>query len=271
MNDLLTISQEFMNVGKTGDHNSFTAKLSEIGQSIRNLFVSNNAVVASIDGRYSHNSLVMLRRELSDSQEYETYMAVRERGIKVPPGFKGSMQAYTKLLSDAVTVITELEKNYIGPIEKQLATVLADPSKFKKTVTSNCNDLGGKVFDSIYTPMADFFDGTLRSDQSSLGQNYGRLKDIDDTFDHLITAIVKLEASNITPAKMKSRAQVISSLVDKIIIRMKQKPEQFELNGVNGKMIGELTYTLARAFEFYATITNSLDIAIHAAVDSFYD
>lgn len=271
MNNFLTISQEFMNAGKSGDHNTFTTKLSEIGQSIRNAFNGNGATVSDINGRYSHNTMVWLRRVVNDSQEFETYMAVRERGIVVPPGFKGSFANYTEVLSKAVDVLTELEKNYITPIEKHLAVILADPAKFKKSITTDCADVGGAVFDSLYQSISGYFDGTLRSDQSNLGAVYGRLKDIDTTFDNLIKISVKLEMSNLTPAKMKSRAQLVSSLIDKVIIRMKQKPEQFELNGINSKLVGELTHTLARAFEFYAMITNSVDIAIHAAVDSFYD
>lgn len=271
MNDLLTISQEFLTAGKNNDHSSFTTKLSELGQSIRNVFAGSNNKISTSYDRYSVSTLTYIRSYVSESQEYETYMAVRDRGIYVPPGFKGNLSNYTATLLEAVNVLVNLEKTYIDPIERHLSIILADPSKFKKSITSDCSDVSGKTFDSIYKSIGGYFDGTLRTDQSSLGQAYGRLKDIDDTIDNLIKINTKVDSSTLTPAKMKSRAQLISSLIDKIIIRMKQKPEQFELNGINSKLVGELTHTLARAFEFYATITNSVDITLRSVVDSFYD
>lgn len=266
---LLTISQEFMVAGKSGDHTSFTSKLSALGENIRNLFTGNGNVVSTQDTRYSHNHIVHLRRYINDSQEYETYMAIREKGVKVPPGFKGSMAEYTTLLDEAIDIVNALDKTYITPIEKHLAIILADPSKFKKSISSDCPDVGGTAFTHMYDQLNKYIDGTLNSDQSSLGAHYGRLKDVDTTFDNLIKIMVKKEASGITPSKMKSRAQLISGLIDRLIIRMKQKPEQFELNGINAELVGKLTYTLARAFEFYATIMNTIDITTYAVVDTF--
>lgn len=263
-----TISLEFLTAGKNNDQSSFTTKLSELGQSIRTTLLGSNKV-ASEGWKYSADSLSFVKYHLKDDAEYQSYMNVREKTVYVPPGFKGSMVSFSALLLDGARLLAKLESDYIRPIETQLSMCLASPDRFKKTHTSECVDLGAKQLNQIYDNINSYFSGTLRSDQANLSDVYARLKDIDMTADHLIETLKITQ--ELTPVRMNSRAMVLSSLVDKLVIRMKQKPENFELNGMNAKVIGEMTYTLARVFKFYATMHNNITMAVHALVDTFND
>lgn len=262
----LTISQEFFSAGQNKDHATFTTKLSDLGQSIRNALFGDNKV-ASKGWKYSPDSLSFIKFRMKEDEEYQSYMQIREKGIYVPPGFNGQMVAFTEVLLDGAKLIAAMEQDYIRPIELQLSACLAQPDRFKKTATADCGDVGAKHLNKIYDSIQSYFPGTLRTDQATLSQVYARTKDIEVSAENLME-VLRL-TQHTTPERMNSRAMVLSSLVDKLVIRMKQKPESFELHGMNAKVIGELTYTLARVFEYYAAMHNYINTTVHSLVDSF--
>lgn len=260
--DLLTISQEMFDLGKTQDVSGFTKLFSDLGANFRSVFSQFTANRDSDDGI---DLIGVAIKQFRDDHADEQYQQVRNMNAYVPPGFKGRLADYAQALQEACTLAGDLEATYYVPTKRYLAELLADPER-AKGVTVPLQDIKGSLIDEALAKTKPYFKNTMRTDQARFGEVYANLKDLDVVADRLIAAHTLIR--RLAPEQARQHAQETANIIDKLIIRMKQKPELYNINGMSAENLGAMVHTLARATEFYGAIQNELRIVTLAYVET---
>lgn len=258
------ITQESVIAGKENNTGTFSNLLGDLNKGIRSFFTLFNDQ-PKINYEVSDVETALIRFN-SEHGSDNTYQSVKTIGIYVPPGLNGRFALYADALAKVNLVAGDVENLYLKPIKRYVALVINDPTKLS-AISSDVFDPTGQKINEVTSLTKKFLTNTTKTDMAYFGDAYANMADIDLTVDNLIIAKRNLDRN--ASVNVKQSATELTQLVDRLIIRMKQKPELYKLNPMGTKNLAELLHTAGRAVEFHGAASNETRIAIKAFVDSF--
>lgn len=196
------------------------------------------------------------------------YVNARDMSAFTPVGFVGSMTSYLDVLLDGQTYFINLEKNVLDVAIQYLSSAIAQPAKLGGATAPQLSpDSVNKWADAVSKYQAV----SVASDVGRFGDLYKSNTEFFDTYSKALS--LNEYASKITSVRtVRSKVKQLVDLFDRLMLKMAQNPEVYKVNGINAQGLADLSYTLARSTELYATfisLANSALIAVQRTEAQF--
>lgn len=198
-------------------------------------------------------------RLISEFTESTTFLDTSSINIMVPPGFKGSLLNYSKLLSNMFTVMSHLDEEVLEPTQNALAeTVGSNKQMGIITMDKYSRDLLLHT-DQIATfknDLATFFDTDTTNETLKFPAAFDRFKDLEG-FTEIIRELQKTIKKAPT-ADIAKRVEAISKSANLLNLRLKQGKLE-HLRNTQAEFISSLLIKASTEVEFYAALVTMIN------------
>lgn len=188
--------------------------------------------------------------------EVVSYTDLRSIVVTVPTGFSGNLVDYTEILANQCRVMANLTKEVIDPTHNLILKYIGKP----ESMTTISNSDFGKIklhtseIEQFKKDMNRFFSSKKRHQTQPIGsliKNVSQLQNISSDLSKTIGPFISA-ASN---RAMLYRAYMqLQQSIDLLLVRIEQKPEQYQLNKLNAERLASLINDVAVEIELYSAM-----------------
>ena len=188
--------------------------------------------------------------------EVMSYTDLRPIVVTVPTGFSGNLVEYSEVLANQCRVMANLTKDVIDPTHNLILKYIGKP----ESMTTISNSDFGKIklhtteLEQFKKDMNRFFSSKNRHQTQPIGsliKNVGQLQNISSDLSKTIGPFISA-ASN---RAMLYRAYTqLQQSIDLLLVRIEQKPEQYQLNKLNAERLASLINDVAVEIELYSAM-----------------
>jgi hypothetical protein len=231
---------------------------SDVKNFISNIFGGNDAVpaVAVIDGG-----------KLSAAIMKMNYVNMSQIGVFVPPGMNATWEKYLAAMEQSQAVADSLMEETLQPTLRWLAMLLTQPSALSST--RGTHNEAGIVFHDL-KKIKENMARCYRNGGTETVVEYG---DVFKRNAEWVSSVDRINDLNERMGRINRKALVeavneITGAMDKLLIRMKQDPETYNVSGVTMQAIAKISMNLGYEIEFFAAHAAMLQSATQAMVDT---
>lgn len=206
----------------------------------------------------SFDKFTELNARQTGKAKYEvvSYTDLRPIVVTVPTGFSGNLVEYSEVLANQCRVMANLTKDVIDPTHNLILKYIGKP----ESMTTISNSDFGKIklhtteLEQFKKDMNRFFSSKNRHQTQPIGsliKNVGQLQNISSDLSKTIGPFISA-ASN---RAMLYRAYTqLQQSIDLLLVRIEQKPEQYQLNKLNAERLASLINDVAVEIELYSAM-----------------
>jgi len=215
----------------------------------------------------TNNLAAIDTRKLEKLLPKQNYIALSEISVYVPPGMNKDWGTYLDAVSQSQIVVNKLKEETLEPTLRWIAALLTNP-----TALGSVRSRAGEY--NIVLHDIDKVKKQISSCYSNQGGNskvkYG---DVFTNNQDVLVAMKRVSDINEEMGKINKNEIVelvneITAALDKLLIRMKQNPDEYKISGVNMNDIAKFCFNLGREIEFFASHTYMLQSATQAMLDT---
>ena len=230
-----------------------------------------HSIVSSLSGNNGKDTSVEIDRAVDRLNEYTelnianahkakyvmvSYTDLRPIVVTVPTGFSGNLADYSTVLADMCRVMTNLTKDVIEPTHNLILKYIGKPD----TMTTINNSDFGKIklhtteIEKFKKDMNRFFSAKNKHQTQAIGsliKNVGQLHYIRNDISKTISPYIFAASSRVTLYKTYMQLQ---QSIDLLLVRIEQKPEQYQLNKLNAERLATLINDVAVEIELYSAM-----------------
>lgn len=196
------------------------------------------------------------------------YVNSREMSVFTPVGFVGSMTAYMDVLIQGQEYFAALERDVLDPSIKYLSAAIASPAKLGG---AGAPAISPEFINKWASSISKYQHDSVSSDLGRFGDLYKSNTEFFDTYSKAL--VLNKYAGEITNVRtVRAKVKELAALFDRLMLKMAQSPEVYKVNGINAQGLTDLSYTLARSVELYATfisLANSALVAVQRTEEKF--
>lgn len=183
------------------------------------------------------------------------YASLRNEPAVVPPGLHTDLLTYGRHLTAACASVQDIDKDSLAPYAAWLQSKLGNPSSLASL--TNALDIRGYKplgIKSLQDTLNDCFlpDNVKQPHEVPYGQairrqnDWSAIADVVSQLEHCCT-----EKSH---RQVVQRLDDIDELVQKLLTRIKEDPEQYKLSSKTLTTLSNVSYSIATEVEFYALL-----------------
>lgn len=183
-----------------------------------------------------------------------SYIDVKEMVIVVPVGFSGNILEYTNVIVTQCSLLTDLSKQVIEPTHNLILKYIGKPESMLNISTSDLSkvNLHNREIEIFKKDMNKFFNTKKKHQTQPIKILISNFRQFIELGDILKRNIVPFIVNDSDRHKIfKSYTQLQSSL-DLLLVRIEQKPEQYQLNKLNAERLSNLIRDVALEIELYS-------------------
>ena len=226
------------------------------------LFISNMlhardmTVVGAIDTRVLEKSLPK-----------ENYVALSEISVYVPPSMNKDWLSFLAALAESQAVVEKIQTETLDPTLRYLAALLTNPQSMA-SARSRTNEYAIIFHDlaKVKSRIAACYAKAGADTKVRYGDVFARNADVVDAMKQLNDISDRCAA--IDKQQVIDSVNEITGALDKLLIRMKQNPNEYKPSGITLNDLSKLTMNLGHEIEFFASHVYLVQSANQAMADT---
>lgn len=187
-----------------------------------------------------------------------TYMDLKNVNVTVPVGFTGDLMGYATTLASISKSMSNLSREVLEPTHNLILKYIGKP----ETMSSISNSDFGKIklhsneIEKFKKEMNVYFSAKQKHQVLPVGKLLKNLNQFNDVANLINTSIIPFELNvKARDTIYKSYTQLQQSL-DLLLVRIEQKPDQYQLNKLNAERLANLINDVAVELELYSALVN---------------
>lgn len=250
-----------------------TVGFNRIGSEVTNLLHSYISNVKTFMGdvfgstentEFSFSKQPRLNRLVSASN----YVSMTAIKVYVPAGMDAYWLDFMDALNASQNVIDTLVEDTLKPAGQFFALLLSQPETMHSSNLTAASkvEFHDKEMAKAKAEVAKCYSKHSVSSEREYGDVFRRNADFISSQERLEELAMRLAKT--PPGEVRKQMEHLSDLMDRLIIRMKQDPETYQMNGITGKALSEIALKLAEEVEFYAAHVFMVSTAVKAMKDN---
>lgn len=210
-------------------------------------------------------------KQIKSKVEKKAPEDLREYKVFIPLGLKVPMYQYINVLEEGVEISEKLLEDVLTPFSRWLALGLTNPSTLRSVRGGiNIDKFNPHNIDQVYDSLGKCFEKGSNVINLPFKRVYSNKKDFEDTFnkfDAATSLLFKTERKLVI-----SKIVEITENLEKLMERIKEDEEGYELSNVSTGLLSKLSFTLAQEVEFFGVMhyqMNALNTSLVDTVDTF--
>ena len=186
------------------------------------------------------------------------YMSLMGRTLDVPGGFKGPYTPYANLILDNLNLFSDVVDDVTRPCVAALQIILSNPDKLVSATASVLNGVENKVVQQteFQGQLPNYFEVNSTTTQATYGQLFSNNADFLVAARKAKDIEVKLTDKQTFKrvSDIERDIDLISDLIDRLIVRIKQDQVNYAVNARMAVEIAESIERVAETVTFYAAL-----------------
>ena len=205
---------------------------------------------ASVDFQVAH------KQNRGQYHKTNSYIDLKNVLITVPVGFTGDLIGYAEILTQQNKAMLNLAQDVIEPTHNLILKYIGKP----ETMSSISNSDFGKVklhdvqTEKFKKQMNHYFSAKQKHQTLPVGKLIKNLNQFNDLADVVNLNVVPFEKDLNTRALIWKSYHQLQKSIDLLLVRIEQKPEQYQLNKLNAERLAKLINDVAVEIELYSAL-----------------
>lgn len=249
----LVISQEFFDV------KNIRQNIPQFVNSLKSFFTSNDNKQKLVKTpQYS---------DIKNLVEKTNYANIREVRVFVPAGLTVPYVTYIKELENAVDISEKIMDDVLNPFSRWLGLGISNPDIFKNVrVGRGIEDFNPHNTDGVALDIGKCFKKGGNVNKVPFKQAFFSNAQVKEAY--LMVEDLNGRMVTIDRSKVLKKIQEITDLLERLISRMEDKEENYELSEVSLELLSKLSYTVAKEVEFFGFTSYQLTALTTAIIDT---
>lgn len=195
-------------------------------------------------------------------QKTVSYSTIKNVLVTVPVGFTGDLVGYTNTLININQVMSNLSKDVIEPTHNLILKYIGKPDTMSNISNMDFNKikLHSSEIEKFKKEMNKYFSAKNKNQTLPVGKLIKNLNQFSPLATQVSEHIIPFQMDNDKRKNniYKSYTDLQKSL-DLLLVRIEQKPEQYQLNKLNAERLANLINDVAVEIELYSALVSYSD------------
>ena len=187
-----------------------------------------------------------------------SYSEVRNILVTVPVGFTGDLMGYCKVLQDMDKVMSDLSRDVIEPTHNVILKYIGKPETMSNITNSDFAKvkLHSNQIEKFKKDMNRYFSATNKNQTLPIGKLIKNLNQFNDLANQVNNNVLPFSRDVKGRNKIHRSYTNLQKSLDLLLVRIEQKPEQYQLNKLNAERLANLINSVAVEIELYGALVN---------------
>lgn len=193
------------------------------------------------------------------------HLEVKDLQVVVPTGFTGDYIAYTRLLGTQFKAMQNITNDVLEPTHNLILKYIGKP----ETMSSVSNDdlkrikFHDKEIESFKKSMNKFFDVKKKHQALPLGKLVRSTKEFNQLATELSNTVLPWMLNTKWQSEVFRSYTALQQSVDLLLVRIEQKPQEYQLNKLNAERLAKLINDAAVEVE----LTSAMFVYVNQLVE----
>lgn len=206
-------------------------------------------------------------RRLEKELPKQNYVILSEVTVFVPPSVNVDWMTYLDAVNQSQAIVELLKEETLAPTLRWLSLLLSAPESLA-SLRSSLQVSGIKFHDleKVKKQLQKCYSSNGADSEVPYGKAFKRngdflvcIKRVNELNDRL---------ANINRSEIIDMVNEITAAMDKLLIRMKQNPEQYKVSGITMNDLSRIAFNLGHEIEFFSAHVFMVQSATQAMTDS---
>ena len=190
-----------------------------------------------------------------------TYMEVKNILVTTPVGFTGDLVGYAKVLQDMNKMMSDISREVIEPTHNIILKYIGKPDTMSNISNADFSKvkLHNMQIENFKKEMNKYFSATNKNQTLPIGKLIKNLNQFNDLASQASNEIIPFIRDTKSRNKIHKSYIELQQSIDLLLVRIEQKPEQYQLNKLNAERLSKLINDVAVEIELYGALVSYSD------------
>ena len=187
-----------------------------------------------------------------------SYTEIKNILVTVPVGFTGDLVGYCQVLQDMDKVMSDLSRDVVEATHNVVLKYIGKPETMSNITNSDFAKvkLHSNQIEKFKKDMNRYFSATNKNQTLPIGKLIKNLNQFNDLANQVKNNVIPFSQDTKARNKLHRSYTDLQKSLDLLLVRIEQKPEQYQLNKLNAERLANLVNSVAVEIELYSALVN---------------